>query len=109
MLLPLSVMEKLHIAENDMVTLRSFMPAKGTFLRLQPLSLGWARLPDAREILEDQLRYFQVLAQGDIVNIQYLGKSYQIGVQEVFERFFSPFSLIRIADAAAACDFDCRC
>lgn len=58
------------------------MPA-GKLIKIQPHETAFVELPDPRAILENQLRYFVCLTEGETITLNFNDKQYQIDIVEV--------------------------
>lgn len=77
------MMKNLEIEEKRRVVLENAFVPKGRHMKLQPHTTAFVLLPDPKEILEQNLRFFSCLSVGDTFMIRHEEKEYYIDVVEV--------------------------
>ncbi|KAK7467208.1 ubiquitin fusion degradation protein [Stygiomarasmius scandens] len=69
--LPHWMMETLRLEEGDPIRITGTVLPKGKFVKLQAQSVHFLEISDHKAVLEQALRNFTVLTQGDIIEICY--------------------------------------
>ncbi|KAF9819800.1 hypothetical protein IEO21_01891 [Rhodonia placenta] len=69
--LPHWMMQTLRLEEGDPIRLNSCNLQKGKFVKLQAQSTLFLEISDPKAVLEQALRHFTALTQGDIIEISY--------------------------------------
>ncbi|PVU93779.1 hypothetical protein BB559_003165 [Furculomyces boomerangus] len=80
--LPDWLMKSLGLRTRDFVTVTNVSLKLGTFVKIQPQSTDFLDISDHRAVLENALRNFSTLTEGDIFTISYNNKLYDILVLE---------------------------
>ncbi|OLY84794.1 Ubiquitin fusion degradation protein 1 [Smittium mucronatum] len=80
--LPEWVMQNLGLNFRDFVTIQNVSLSLGTFVKIQPQSADFLDISDHRAVLENALRKFSTLTEGDLFTISYNDKNYDILVLE---------------------------
>ena len=75
-------MEHLGLAEGGDVSLESAVLNKGTFVKIQPHETAFIDLPNPRAVLENSLRNYLCLTQGDTIVVEFAKKRYAIDIIE---------------------------
>lgn len=88
--LPYWMMENMRLNEGDIVHIRSVSLNKGSYVKLQPQLTEFIKISNPKAVLEQSLRNFSALTQGQTFRILYNKKKYDIGVVEV-RRHGGPF------------------
>lgn len=91
--LPAWMLAKLGLEAGWELQATSVNLPKGQLLQLEPLSPLWARLPDPRALLEEQLRTYQCLTVGDQVTVQHQHKDLALRVTQL-----SPATAVSLID-----------
>ncbi|KAG0047938.1 ubiquitin fusion degradation protein [Gryganskiella cystojenkinii] len=81
--LPHWMMKTLTLTEGDLVTVKSAGLPLGKFVKIQPQSVDFLDISDPKAVLENALRNFSTLTQGDMLEIAYNDKIYGILVMEI--------------------------
>jgi ubiquitin fusion degradation protein 1 len=81
--LPYWMMENMRLSEGDIVHIRSVSLNKGSYVKLQPQLTDFIKISNPKAVLEQSLRNFSALTQGQTFRILYNKKKYDIGVVEV--------------------------
>ncbi|GJJ69917.1 ubiquitin fusion degradation protein 1 [Entomortierella parvispora] len=81
--LPHWMMKTLVLNEGDLVTVKSAGLPLGSFVKIQPQSVDFLDISDPKAVLENALRNFSTLTQGDNIEISYNDKIYGILVMEI--------------------------
>ncbi|KAJ3089259.1 ubiquitin fusion degradation protein [Quaeritorhiza haematococci] len=79
---PQWMMQTLLLNEGDIIRIKSVSLQLGTFVKIQPQSVDFLDITDPKAVLENALRNFSTLTEGDIITIQYNKKLYDILVME---------------------------
>ncbi|PPR01476.1 hypothetical protein CVT26_015099 [Gymnopilus dilepis] len=69
--LPYWMMKTLRLNEGDPIRITGTELQKGKFVKLQPQSVHFLEISDPKAVLEQSLRNFSALTQGDIIEISY--------------------------------------
>jgi len=77
------MMQQLRIEEGGFITVKSATLQKGTFVKVQPQSTTFLDISNPKAVLENRLRNFSCLTQGDVIKIEYNSKNYFLNVIEV--------------------------
>ncbi|KAF9162962.1 ubiquitin fusion degradation protein [Actinomortierella ambigua] len=81
--LPHWMMKTIGLEEGGLVTVKSVSLRLGNFVRIQPQSVDFLDISDPKAVLENALRNFSTLTQGDKIEILYNDKVYAIEVLEI--------------------------
>lgn len=76
------MMEHLGITEGGDVTVESVRLPRGTFVKIQPHETAFIDLPNPKAVLENALRSYACLSQGDTIAIQFAGRRFEIDIVE---------------------------
>ncbi|GBC07246.1 hypothetical protein RclHR1_07330004 [Rhizophagus clarus] len=102
--LPYWMMQTLSLTEGDFIEIKNATLPLGTFVKIQPQSPDFLDISDPKAVLENALRNFSTLTQGDIIQINYNKKIYEIMVLEV-KPTDSPNNGISIVETDLEVDF----
>ncbi|CAL1705096.1 unnamed protein product [Somion occarium] len=69
--LPHWMMKTLRLEEGDPIRVTGASLPKGKFVKLQPQQVHFLEVSDPKAVLEQALRHFSVLTQGDVIEIIY--------------------------------------
>ena len=75
-------MQHLGLPEGGDVTIESVTLPKGTFVKIQPHETAFIDLPNPRAVLENSLRNYLCLTQGDSIVVEFAKKRYTIDIIE---------------------------
>ncbi|CAG8441547.1 3114_t:CDS:10 [Ambispora leptoticha] len=81
--LPHWMMQTLLLEQGDIIEIKNATLPLGNFVKIQPQSVEFLDISDPKAVLENALRNFATLTQGDIIEISYNTKIYEIMVLEV--------------------------
>ncbi|KAL1924139.1 uncharacterized protein VTP21DRAFT_7174 [Calcarisporiella thermophila] len=81
--LPHWMMQTLLVEPGDIIQVKNASLPLGTYVKLQPQSVDFLDISDPKAVLENELRTFSTLTEGDIIQISYNRKIYEILVVEV--------------------------
>jgi len=81
--LPYWMMQTLSLTEGELIEVKNTSLPLGSFVKIQPQSPDFLDISDPKAVLENALRNFSTLTQGDIIQINYNNKIYEIMVLEV--------------------------
>ncbi|CAG8525659.1 7876_t:CDS:2 [Ambispora gerdemannii] len=81
--LPHWMMQTLLLEQGDIIEIKNSTLPLGNFVKIQPQSVEFLDISDPKAVLENALRNFATLTQGDIIEISYNSKIYEILVLEV--------------------------
>ncbi|RIA86831.1 ubiquitin fusion degradation protein UFD1 [Glomus cerebriforme] len=81
--LPYWMMQTLLLSEGDLIEIKNTTLPLGTFVKIQPQSPDFLDISDPKAVLENSFRNFSTLTQGDVIQIYYNNKTYEIMVLEV--------------------------
>lgn len=98
--LPYWLMQHLLLTEGDIIKVTNTSLAKGTFVKLQPISKEFLDVHNPRAVLENSLRHFATLTKGDNIVINYNNKKFEIEIIET-----RPSEAISIIEADIEVDF----
>ncbi|KAI8393317.1 ubiquitin fusion degradation protein UFD1-domain-containing protein [Radiomyces spectabilis] len=102
--LPQWMMQSLNIEPGDLLEVKNTTLPLGSFVKIQPQSIDFLDISDPKAVLENALRNFSTLTVGDIVQINYNDKVYEIKVLEVKPNF-EEHSGISIVETDLEVDF----
>ncbi|KAJ1924984.1 ubiquitin fusion degradation protein [Tieghemiomyces parasiticus] len=80
--LPQWMMQTLKLEPGDIAKVNSTQLPLGKFVKIEPQSVDFLDISDPRAVLENSLRNFSTLTEGDIITISYNDKQYGIRVLE---------------------------
>lgn len=95
--IPFWMMQNLLITEGAVITVTNVSLPKATFVKLQPQSTDFLEISNPRAVLEHALRNYSCVTKGDIIQIPYNSKNYQLELKEV-----------KPQDAACIIETDCN-
>jgi len=81
--MPHWMMQNLAITEGEHITLKSVQIPVATFAKFQPQSVDFLDISDPKAVLENELRSYSCLTEGDVIAIEYNSKVYEIMVLEI--------------------------
>jgi len=81
--LPHWMMNALQVEQGEIIEIKNTSLPLGTFVRIQPQSVDFLDISDPKAVLENAFRNFATLTQGDIIQIIYNNKVYEIKVLEI--------------------------
>ncbi|KAG9288369.1 hypothetical protein G9A89_021400 [Geosiphon pyriformis] len=84
--LPHWMMQTLLLEPGDLIEIKNATLPLGNFVKIQPQTVDFLDISDPKAVLENALRNFATLTQGDIIQISYNNKIYEILVLEVRPR-----------------------
>nr|BAN21074.1 ubiquitin fusion degradaton protein [Riptortus pedestris] len=80
--LPHWMMRNLMLEESDVIEIESVSLPVATFSRFQPQSPDFLDISNPKAVLENCLRNFACLTTGDVINIKYNQRDYELSVLE---------------------------
>ncbi|RHZ47185.1 hypothetical protein Glove_587g10 [Diversispora epigaea] len=80
--LPHWMMQTLLLEQGDLLEIKNANLPLGAFVKIQPQTPDFLDISDPKAVLENALRNFATLTQGDIIQINYNNKIYEILVLE---------------------------
>ncbi|OII71986.1 ubiquitin fusion degradation protein 1 [Cryptosporidium andersoni] len=98
--MPYWMMQNLELQEGDIVNITNTSLSKGTYVKLQPLSMEFLDITNPKAVLETALRGFATLTIGDTIVIQYNDASYKVEILET-----KPANAISIIETDIQVDF----
>jgi len=81
--MPYWMMELLLIEEGGFVTVTSATLPKATYVKLQPHNSAFIDISNPKAVLENRLRHFSCLTEGDEIVIEYNGKPFYLTICQV--------------------------
>lgn len=81
--LPEWMMQRLSLRSGALVEIRSTSLELGSLVKLEPQSVDFLEISDPKAVLENSMRNFSALTEGDILQILYNSTVYEIRVLEV--------------------------
>jgi len=102
--LPYWMMLTLSLKEGDFIEIKNTTLPLGTFVKIQPQSPDFLDINDPKAVLENAFRNFSTLTQGDVIQIDYNKKIYEILVLEV-KPLHTPNNGISIVETDLEVDF----
>lgn len=81
--MPHWMMKTLSLEQGQIVQVVNATLPTGTFVKIQPQSVDFLDITDPKAVLENALRNFSTLTQGDIIEFLYNSKVYRIFVMEI--------------------------
>ncbi|KAI8062201.1 ubiquitin fusion degradation protein UFD1-domain-containing protein [Gongronella butleri] len=85
--LPQWMMRTLGLEPGQLLEIKNTTLALGSFVRIQPQSTNFLDISDPKAVLENALRNFSTLTLGDVIEINYNNKIYEIKVLDVKPHF----------------------
>lgn len=98
--IPNWMMRNLMLSEGDQVEVESVTLPVATFSKFQPQSEDFLDIHDPKAVLENSLRLFACLTTGDIININYNDRDYELFVLET-----QPGTAVSIIECDMSVDF----
>ena len=95
------MMQNLVIEEGGDVTIESVKLPKGTFAKIQPHETAFIDLPNPRAVLENTLRNYSCLSQGETICVQFNNRNYDLDIIET-----RPHTAILTVETDLNVDFD---
>ncbi|KAI9671185.1 MAG: Ubiquitin recognition factor in ER-associated degradation protein 1 [Caeruleum heppii] len=80
--LPYWMMQTLLLEPGDLLQIKSTDLPSGSFVKLQPQSTAFLDISDPKAVLENVMRNFACLTQGDIFSFRYNETNYEMAVLE---------------------------
>lgn len=80
--IPTQLMTHLALSEGSDVSIEFVKLPKGTFVKIQPHETAFIDLPNPRAVLENALRNYLCLTQGDSIVVEFAKKRYAIDIIE---------------------------
>lgn len=80
--LPTNMFNRLYLAEGQMVNLRNVKLECGKFLKIQPHKTEFIEQPNPKVILENGLRNYFCVTEGDTIAVEFRQKKYNIDIVE---------------------------
>jgi ubiquitin fusion degradation protein 1 len=81
--LPDWLMKNLQLSIEDIVLIQYANLNKGEYVKLQPKTIGFIEIKDIQNLLEQNLKYFATLTQGDIIPIKHNENIYEVLILEI--------------------------
>ncbi len=81
--LPQKIMDKLYIGEGENLEIRYVQMKKIEFLKLKPLSCDFLKIMEPKLILEETLKNYTCISNGDILDVEIEGVNIEVLVTEV--------------------------
>ena len=81
-ILPTNMFNRLCLEPGQMVNLRNIPLDRGTLIKIQPHKTEFIDLPNPKTILENSLRNYFCLTEGDTINVKFNHKFYLIDIVE---------------------------
>ncbi|KZT40848.1 UFD1-domain-containing protein [Sistotremastrum suecicum HHB10207 ss-3] len=81
--LPYWMMKTLRLNEGDPIRITGAQLPKGKLVKLQPQTVDFLEVSDPKAVLEQALRNFTALTQGDIIEISYNSITFSILIMEI--------------------------
>ncbi len=81
--LPQKIMDKLYIGEGENLEIRYVNMKKIEFLKLKPLSRDFLKIMEPKLILEETLKNYTCISNGDILDVEIEGVNIEVLVTEV--------------------------
>ncbi|CAO3639344.1 unnamed protein product [Cunninghamella blakesleeana] len=102
--LPQWMMQTLGLEPGQLIEVKNTTLPLGSFVKIQPQSTDFLDISDPKAVLENALRNFSTLTLGDIIQINYNDKIYEIKVLDV-KPHFEDHSGISIVETDLEVDF----
>eukprot|EP00297_Palpitomonas_bilix_P011644 CAMPEP_0113881738 /NCGR_PEP_ID=MMETSP0780_2-20120614/8549_1 /TAXON_ID=652834 /ORGANISM="Palpitomonas bilix" /LENGTH=327 /DNA_ID=CAMNT_0000868641 /DNA_START=157 /DNA_END=1140 /DNA_ORIENTATION=+ /assembly_acc=CAM_ASM_000599 len=84
---PYWLMQNLHLEDGDIINVKSAMLPKGIFVKFRPTTSDFLKIANPRAVLENRLRKFSCLTQGETIKFEFNRKFYSLEVIEVKGNF----------------------
>jgi len=81
--LPDWLMKHLQLSIEDIVLIQYANLNKGEYVKLQPKTIGFIEIKDIQNLLEQNLKYFATLTQGDIIPVKHNENIYEVLILEI--------------------------
>ena len=81
--LPDWLMKNLQLSIEDIVLIQYANLNKGEYVKLQPKTIGFIEIKDVQKLLEQNLKYFATLTQGDIIPVKHNENIYEVLILEI--------------------------
>ena len=92
--------ERLQLEEGQKVILRDKTLKNGTYIKVKPHEADFINIPEHEIILEENLRNFFCVTEGDIISIKYEDKIYKFDILKC-----KPNKAIKIINCDLKLDF----
>ena len=99
--MPHWMMENLTVDMNELVQVENVTLPKGTFVKFRPQTKDFLDVSNPRAVLENSLRHFAALGEGETIRIAYNKRNYDIDIVEA-----KPNKAICCVDTDINVDFD---
>lgn len=103
MYVPFWMMRDMCVEEGELVYLKTVTLPKGNFVKLQPESTAFIEISNPRAVLENVLRNFAALGEGETICIKYNNTDYWLRILEVKPQH--PTRAISIVDTDVNVEF----
>jgi ubiquitin fusion degradation protein 1 len=101
--IPYWMMQNVRLEPNDIVKIESRTLKGATFVRLQPQSVEFLDISNPRAVLEQKLRNYSALTEGDTILFLYNKKEYFLQVLEIQPK--TPNKAVSIVETDVKVDF----
>ena len=81
-ILPTNMFNRLYLQEGQMVNLRNIKLPKGKFIKIQPHKTDFINNPNPKVILENSLRNYFCVTEGDTISVTFNKKIYDLDIIE---------------------------
>jgi len=81
--IPYWMMQNLLIEEGSFIKVKSATLPKGTYVKIQPHETAFIEIANPKAVLENKLRNFSALTEGDIILIEYNHRNFYLNIIEV--------------------------
>ena len=98
--IPSNLFERLQLEEGQKVILRDKTLKNGTYIKVKPHEADFINIPEHEIILEENLRNFFCVTEGDIISIKYEDKIYKFDILKC-----KPNKAIKIINCDLKLDF----
>ena len=99
--IPSNLFDRLHLEEGQKVNIRKKELRPGTYIKVQPHKTEFTNNPNAKTILEYNLRNYFCLTKGDTISLKFKNENYKIDIIEC-----KPENQIRILNCNLEIDFE---
>jgi ubiquitin fusion degradation protein 1 len=100
-ILPTWLFDFLCLEAGGYLQVDSVSLVKGTFVKLQPFTSDFLEISNPKAVLENTLRHFSTLTEGERIKIDFAGKKYEIEIKET-----RPAKAVTIIEADIEVDFE---
>jgi hypothetical protein len=101
--IPYWMMQLLFLEEGDFIHVRNVTLPRATYVKLQPHETAFIDIANPKAVLEIAFRNFSCLTRGDVIQVQYNDRKYDLNVVDVKPNTYGAVSIV---ETDVQLDFD---